>query len=302
MSLGRAERVGYFVWAASRSLSNRDRACPGCGSSRTHLVRRKYVVTTLWECSFCSLRFRMPKDDAEGPEAYYQRSYSEGFTTDCPSDAHLSVLLSTKFIGSPKDFGGYIAVLRASGLADGDKILDFGCSWGYGSWQLQQAGFRVYSYDISRPRAEYARAKLGCRVLDSPRHLPERVRCMFSSHVIEHLARPDLIWEIASTVLTEDGVIVSFCPNGAPAREFVAGRRRYDSLWGKVHPLMITPRFLKARSASHGYSACAYSTPYSLDDIAQSKSEGEDLTGDELCMVAKRVTQPRAVSTMGDRG
>jgi hypothetical protein len=258
-------------------------------------LRRKYVVTSLRECLCCSLRFRAPKDDAEASEGFYQRSYSEGFTTDCPSDAALAGLVSAKFCGSPKDFRQYISVLRALDLADGDKILDFGCSWGYGSWQLQQAGFRVYSYEISTPRAEYARAKLACEMVDSLQQMPEPVKCMLSSHVIEHLPRPDLIWEVASRVLTDDGLIVCFCPNGAAARESFLGAHKYDTEWGKVHPLVITPRFLKIRSAFHGYSACTYSTPYSLDDMAHYKSEGDDPTGNELCMVARRKNGPRAV-------
>ena len=61
-----------------------------------------------------------------------------------------SQLLSTRFAGEEKNYAGYIAVLHALGVAEGARMLDFGCSWGYGSWQLAQAGFAVEAFEISR--------------------------------------------------------------------------------------------------------------------------------------------------------
>jgi predicted SAM-dependent methyltransferase len=222
-------------------------------------------------------------------ENFYQKSYSQGFTTDCPSDEALAALCSTNFAGCEKNFGDYVGVLDAIGLNSGDSILDFGASWGYGSWQLKCAGFEVFSYEISRPRAEYARTKLHCNTLDSVKQLPQRVRCMFSSHVIEHLPNPNIIWEIANEVLTPDGVILCFCPNGDPGRESRIGAKQYHRTWGKVHPLLISPRFLRNASKRHGFSSKIYSTPYRLD-MMRERVEAQTIVGDELCMVASRLS------------
>ena len=284
-----SQKLRYFLWAGAQMWSDRDVGCPGCGSSKTREVRKKYLVTSLWECGCCGLRFRVPKDDESQSQEFYQRSYSAGFTTDLPSPEALNELRAKGFTGSEKDFKPYISVLNCLGLKSGDTLLDFGSSWGYGSWQLRQYGFTVLSYEISVPRADYARTALGCEMVGSFADLRGRIECLFSSHVIEHLPRPDVLWEIAKEVLVDDGLIVCFCPNGEPQRESRLGRRKYDNAWGKVHPLMVTPKFLINRSAFHGFAACTYSTPYNPDNIGCYKSDHE-VIGDELCMVARRTS------------
>jgi Methyltransferase domain len=287
MPLLDSQKIGYFTWALGRSLSAQDHGCPGCGSSRTSILRRKYLVTSLRECGACGLRFRTPKDDPAEAEEFYQERYSQGITTDCPSDESLASLIAHRFQGSEKDFRTYMSVIRAAGLSEGDSILDFGASWGYGSWQLSRAGFNVFSLEISAPRAEYAKTKLACNMIASVEELAQPVQCMFSAHVIEHLPDPELIWKVADRVLTDDGVIVCFCPNGEPAREELVGSRQYHHMWGKVHPVLITPGFLRSVSTRHGWTAAIYSNPYQPGRIINGQTE-DIPTGDELCMIARR--------------
>ena len=286
MTLPHAQKLEYFLWAANRARTTRDAACPACRGFDTHVLKRKYIVTALRECCSCGLRFRTPKDNQDTLEKFYQTSYSQGFTTDCPSDDVLAALCSKRFAGSARDFGEYIKVLNAVGLRSGDTILDFGSSWGYGSWQFRNAGFEVVSYEISKPRAEYSRKKLGCTTIDSVGELHGRVRCMFSSHVIEHLPNPNIIWQIANQVLTKNGVIICICPNGGPDRESYVGSKHYHQAWGKVHPLLINPRFLRNISGSHGFSTKVYSSPYQMDIIREGAIESP-IRGDELCMVGR---------------
>lgn len=269
-------------------VSDKSRHCPACTSFNTSLVRRKYFVTSLWECQSCGLRFRVPKDDASESIDFYQAEYSAGFTTDCPSDDVLALLIAKKFSDSGKDFTGYIDVLRAIGMQNGDSLLDFGASWGYGSWQFRDAGFRVLSSEVSKPRAAFARTKLSCEMVESIDNLHEPVKCLFSAHVIEHLPNPNLIWEVAQKVLTGNGFVVCFCPNGEPARELTLGVGRYDLAWGKVHPMLITPRYIQNICASYGFEARLYSSPYNMSEISNWKAS-DQITGDELCVVARRI-------------
>lgn len=126
--------------------------CPSCGSTESGLVQRKYFVTELRKCRQCKLLYRYPTDSEEDNSAFYQNSYDEGFTTNLPSEAELKILLLRGFQGHEKDSGTYLEVMRALKVRPGSKVIDFGCSWGYGSWQLQQAGFSVQGYEISRAR------------------------------------------------------------------------------------------------------------------------------------------------------
>ncbi|MGH9687627.1 MAG: class I SAM-dependent methyltransferase [Candidatus Acidiferrales bacterium] len=279
-----SQRVAYLRDSAWQNLGRRDLSCPACGSPGTKLIKRKHLVTELRECSSCCLRFRWPKDRPDDAHRFYQKQYSQGFTTDCPDDQSLAVLLSTGFRNSEKDFSSYVEVLKALGMQPGAAILDFGCSWGYGSWQLSQAGFEVFSYEISAPRARYAAEKLGCNVIESLEALPRKVNCFFSAHVIEHLPTPNLLWDAALDVLVPRGIIVCACPNGNPQREHVVGPD-YHKLWGKVHPLYITPDYVREVSKRRKLGVEVYSSPYDLSQIA-ARLQPANVAGDELLIVA----------------
>lgn len=101
----------------------------------------------------------MQKNNAQ----IYEKTYSQGVTTDLPSDDRLTELKQSNFANSEKDYLHYIKVLTQLGLTPGALIFDYGCSWGYGSYQLARAGFDVMSYEVAPSRRRYAKEKLaGC--------------------------------------------------------------------------------------------------------------------------------------------
>jgi 2-polyprenyl-3-methyl-5-hydroxy-6-metoxy-1,4-benzoquinol methylase len=274
----------YIAWAVRGWLSA-DRSCPGCGSARTRLLKRKHLVTALYGCATCGLMFRMPKSSAMEDESFYQHDYEQGGTTRLPDAQTLEELKCSSFAPLGLDYSGYITVLGAAGIRPGHTVYDYGASWGYGSWQFARAGYDVYSYEISRPRARYAEQCLKCQVVEEPEALPREVDCFFASHVLEHLAQPATLWRIAAQVLRPAGVAVLFMPNGEPCRE----RRdpeRYHQLWGRVHPLLLTSASVTSMAARHGFDVLTYSSPYDVEQIAA--RESGRLDGDELLVIARR--------------
>lgn len=266
-------KLDYLRWAFAR-FAMADRVCPGCGGATATSVKRKYLVTALYECENCHLRFRVPKDtEARAERLYRKEQYRQSFTTTMPGTEELDRLLGTKFGGTEKNFADYIRVLRGIGLGEGTQILDFGCSWGYGSWQMSEAGFSVKSYEIGRDRAEYARERLGCSMVDNLRDLDGAAGCFFSAHVIEHLPEPSIMFAEATRVLAPGGYFVCFCPNGNPAREKTD--EHYHQIWGKVHPLLITPEFMKWACERNNLSL-------------QAIRAGEGLLGPELLTIARK--------------
>jgi 2-polyprenyl-3-methyl-5-hydroxy-6-metoxy-1,4-benzoquinol methylase len=280
------DRIEYFMWAA-RQWPQSDTSCPACGSTATSLLRRKALVTALVRCQACCLRFRVPKDSPRENETFYQSQYQQGFTTDCPGADELAKLVHSGFRDTEKSYAAYLNVLNSAGLQPGDAICDFGCSWGYGSWQLMQAGYRVFPYEISRPRARYAEEKLGCHMLPDMDHVPEKMDCLFGAHVIEHLPDPNIIWEAAQKILKPHGKVVLFTPNGEPE---LAEQRpdSYHRLWGKVHPLLLSADALSAMADRFGFVGCGYSSPYEPSKIAHFVPG--QLAGDELLYIARRAT------------
>lgn len=279
-----SDKARYLVWAASRWPAA-DRSCPACGSRHTALVKRKYAVTGLCECARCRLLFRVPKGSLGEDSNFYEGQYEQGATTELPDDRQLETLKENSFRQIGKDYSGHIAVLRALGLNSGSVVYDYGSSWGYGSWQFCRAGYRVYSYDVATTRVRFGQQKLGLHIVPDAVDLPEQVDCLFASHVIEHLADPNLMWTTAVRVLKPRGVMVLLAPNGEPSRAQLDART-YHQLWGRVHPLLLSAASLTWMAEQYGFEGAGYSPPYELRQIEQGLPGRLD--GDELLFIARR--------------
>jgi SAM-dependent methyltransferase len=234
------------------------------------------------------LRFRVPKEDVRATGEFYQHDYDAGFTTTLPSEQELRVLLESGFRSQEKDFSRYIDVIRAAGIIPPARILDFGSSWGYGAWQLRRAGFDVVGYEIGEQRARFAAERLGIAMVSDIGSVNGSFDCFFSAHVIEHLPNPNVFWRAACAALKpERGTIVAFMPNGNPALE--TGREHYHALWGQVHPLLVTPEYVRRAASSHGFTTAVYSSPYDPALVASGRND-ERCRGSELAVVARRGT------------
>ena len=69
-------------------------------------------------------------------------------------------LIKTNFDGTEISYKNYLNVLINLDDRKNLELLDFGSSWGYGSFQLKKQGYKVQSYEISKPRSNYAKTKL----------------------------------------------------------------------------------------------------------------------------------------------
>jgi len=237
-------KLNYLVRSAIRATTAARLACPNCHETRSILVERKYGVTALRRCSSCLMMYRTPNDDPAEAAIFYNDAYTQGFTTDCPAPDELDRLKATDFAGQHNDYSYYISVLRDLGA--GPSLFDFGCSWGYGSYQFAKAGFDVRSYEISKPRAAYAAANLGVRLVPSVEEWaeahPHSVDVFFSSHVLEHVPSPSAVIKAAQRLLKPGGLFVAFFPNGSAAAR--ARNPQWSQLWGQVHPNFLDDIFL----------------------------------------------------------
>ena len=103
-------------------------------------MRQKYLVMAIVRCDGCYILFRVPTDPVGSSEEFYHGTYESGFTMDCPTLEDIKNLKTAHFRGMPKDFSGRLRLLEAHRLAKESRLFDFGASWGYGTWQLEQAG------------------------------------------------------------------------------------------------------------------------------------------------------------------
>jgi 2-polyprenyl-3-methyl-5-hydroxy-6-metoxy-1,4-benzoquinol methylase len=248
MSSGMLQRLrnktGYLLSSVGKRLAGGHLHCPSCGAAPAEKLDQKWLVTAFCRCACCRLLYRIPTSDAQENEAFYQEDYTEGFTTDLPSTAEIQELMATRFAGSEKNYAHYLAVLRALGVSPGVRLFDYGCSWGYGSHQLAAAGYQVDAFEISRPRAAYARSQFGVSMPDMETLLPASYDVFFSAHVIEHVPSPVAMMALGMRLLKPGGLWVCFSPNGSLTFRQRAPRD-WHLMWGQTHPQLVDEVFLQ---------------------------------------------------------
>lgn len=244
------ERINYLVTSLFKGILPGVNSCPFCKSplEEARVVDRKYMVTTLVECTQCSLLVRVPTDSPNESKEFYQSTYTQGYTTDCPSKDQLVELVRNNFIGTERDYSRYMRFFEANSVKPGSRILDFGCSWGYGVYQLEKGGYRAEGFEVSIPRAKYGRDHLGAKIHSSREELTGKFDVIFSSHVMEHLPDFSLINELLNTQLATGGLFVVVTPNGS--MDFMKSNfSSFHHLWGKVHPVLLSDKFVKRNFA-----------------------------------------------------
>lgn len=269
-----------------------DKKCPFCDSGDTELTGRRHVFLQLRTCKSCGLMFRWPKETPSFSEKFYQEAYSEGtYTTELPPPPMLQQFIANNFVGSPKDFAQQIGVLKE--LLPKGRVLDFGCSWGYGVYQLRQAGYDAFGFEISRPRAEHGRRQLKVEILDSLEDLhnlpSQSVDGIFASHVLEHLGSLKETFALFARILKPDGVVVIMVPNagGKTARELGVA---WPPLINEKHTLALDGRFFEKNMSSFGFKVLTLSEPYRASEIRNAMSQGSRLSaeGQELMVIGQR--------------
>lgn len=235
-------KIRYFLNSAYEQVRGRGFACPSCGSLQSRLICRKKWVTGLRRCVDCKLLFRAPTTSEKDSNTFYQNEYDAGFTTSLPNPSELKAYLADCFRGTPKDFRRYINLLESLGIKQGFKLLDFGCSWGYGSWQFAEHGFDVTGFEVSRPRMDYARDNLGVAATSDPSEIVGSFDVIFSAHVLEHVPLPRSTIDFALTRLKEGGLLVIITPNGSIERR-LNDERGWMRAWGLKHPNLLDELF-----------------------------------------------------------
>jgi SAM-dependent methyltransferase len=279
-------KVSYLL-RAIRDCHKRERSnCPSCGSNSGTPVQRKFLFTRLVRCASCRLLYRAPTDPPELYEDFYQHDYREGYTTDCPSREDLQALLNNRFIGSQRDYSTKIAFIRALGVPGGARVLDYGASWGYGTWQLRESGYDTTGYEIGRPRARYAREIIGLPVYDSFEKIRGPFDVFFSSHVLEHITKLRDLISLALKLLRPNGVFLAFTPNGCRERTSQSeNNEEYRHIWGLAHPVLIDAEFYHRAFAGRPKLLCT--SPYNMDEIGAWNKRFDlalNLEGNELAV------------------
>jgi 2-polyprenyl-3-methyl-5-hydroxy-6-metoxy-1,4-benzoquinol methylase len=280
-------------------------ACPSCGAPPGSVVDRKKLITYLRRCGACRLLYRTPTVEAGQNEDHYNSGGDLDFAATLPGSDRLAELVASGFSGQPGDFGPYLDVLAALGCRPGRRVLDFGCSWGYLSWQLSQAGYIVQGFEINRGSCRYGRDQLGIDARESLDGLDSPFDVVFSNHVLEHI--PSLSETIGRlwSMIRPGGLFIAFTPNGCEAAR-KSDPANWHAMWGSGHPNFLDEDFYKNlfRGAPKVLASTTHS-PYTKDrEMLKSWGNGEtddltlDLSGEELLFAARK---PDGTEQIGSR-
>jgi len=285
-------RSKFFLASLCKRMLQRGLACPACGSAKAECLDRKYAVVILVHCQICALMFRTPTTSVAEIAPYYQEDYQLGFTTEMPDATALAQLKAGKFRDIGKDFSDRLELLRRLGARPGQRLLDFGWSWGCGSWQFEQAGYEVQSFEISQPRADYARTMLNVNVKSALSGMAGQFDIFFSAHVMEHVPNPAETIRSALERLKPGGLFMALTPNGL-LQQRAANPEAWHQAWGLNHPNMLGEVFYARcfTGLPQFYAANPYGAAQ-LEDFAAGKTpSARPLEGGELlCAVRKTKT------------
>jgi SAM-dependent methyltransferase len=270
------QKIGYAVSGLSGRIGARA-VCPACKSEHGRRVDRKWFHSLI-ECDTCGLLHRYPIETAGQMAAFYNDGYAEpGLTTELPSPAELSALLASGFKGSIKDFSYHGNVIEAFGVPAKGRLLDFGANWGYASWQFARRGFNVTSYEISQPKAAFG-ANLGVTIHTDLASVGSGFDAVYSSHVLEHTPDPREVLMQQLALVKPGGLVIAHTPNGSSSWRAAAGRG-FSPVWGFVHPVLLTDRFVAHVAGPRPYFVSSNDRPENvsqwdrMSQLAQSTAE-----------------------------
>lgn len=159
------QKIRYFI---DSLLAFRQKIqCTYCRSEHCKEIDRKYLFTKLMECQNCHLYFRFPTDKKETNADFYQIDYRESdqITTELPDYLTLEQMKINGFRTANKNGDRHLDLFARLFPSESSlKIIDYGCSWGYLTYQFKKAGHQMQGYEISRPRAEYGIKQLDLEI------------------------------------------------------------------------------------------------------------------------------------------
>jgi 2-polyprenyl-3-methyl-5-hydroxy-6-metoxy-1,4-benzoquinol methylase len=177
------------------------------------------------------------------------------------------------------------------------RLLDYGCSWGYGVWQYRSAGYDASGFEIAKPKAEFGTTMLGLEIISDHTKLESFSSSSFdfvvASHVLEHLPQIDHTLRLFSRLLRQGGKLVVLVPNSS-CRLAQEWRGVWPFMISREHNLAFDAVWFQRNIGRYGFTPLFSSTKFGERFSSALAPYGEDtpaffrLPDEELLMVATR--------------
>lgn len=282
-------KLEYLLWGGLNYF--KPKKCPACSSSQNKVVDTKYFVTKLLECGNCKILFRHPTDDSDFNKKFYQSEYKENncLVTNMPDDAELIKMIDNNFLETDRNADriyDIIKLLFQEKELKQLKMIDYGSSWGYISYQLIQKGIQVESFEISESRALFGNHKLHLNIKTSEKELSGNNHIFFNSHVIEHHPNPTIMIENAKKLLKADGFFFCYCPNGSE-EFFNKDKKSFHSAWGLVHPFYLNKDYFVKQFKNNPFYIGSKLNPKGIKKMLNNEQFIDDISSGELLVISR---------------
>lgn len=283
-----APNIRFGLWCLGKIATAQPKTCPFCDGRDTVALGREKLLLQMRECRDCGLRFRYPKDTPTSAVAYYEGDYEageKGDKTSTPSPAELARLRETAYRGTDLDFSEKVAFVRRYG---GDRLFDYGCSWGYTLDQFRAAGCTVAGFELDRRRAAYGRQNLDVEIYSNAAdamNLPAgSFDTIFTNHCLEHVHDLRPVLGLFDRLLSPDGTLVIVVPNGSGP----VAKRMGAGMVSREHVASLTADFFARNLPAWGFQPRFMTEPYSGEPQDYRQGDDSTLVGKELVVVVRR--------------
>lgn len=156
----------------------------------------------------------------------------------------------------------------------GGRFLDVGCGVGLCLQMAEEMGYSAWGVEINERSATFARDRLGRRVVNSDLAAARFPDNFFSvvllSHVLEHLVRPQAVFDEIRRVLSPEGIVVVEVPNMSGLQVRLL-RERWPGWAPEMHVWQFTPRSLRQTLERFGFRVTAVTAAANMH-IAQPRN------------------------------
>jgi len=246
-------------------------------------MQRKKLLIEARKCQYCSLIYRWPIYFSDEPRSFYESSYDGQQATDLPASGELQQFLEKKFRGSAWDKKHRLDFIYRLVKCRG-TFLDFGCSWGYGTYQYTNLGFNVMGLDIDQYRVNFGRLHLGLDLRSNWKEFEKQTHfdVILADHTLEHIANLGETLEEFRVHSRPGTKLIVFVPNGGCKSARSLGVK-WGPFIGEAHTVAFTMEWFSKNLPRH----CFY--PRFFTSGGEPLSAGEYLSDEEeIALIATR--------------
>ena len=188
---------------------SKDQKCILCNSDNTVLQWKNVRGYGVRKCLDCSFLFLDEIKNEQELEEFYSENYFMASYAKSETDL-VSAAKNQKILYEATEYAELIKNHNPQAL----RVGEIGCSWGYLLYNLQNFGYSVKGYELSKTTANAGSNQLGVDITSGFFETQsDQFDVLILRHVLEHVPNPQDILSKIYASLSKDGLFILEGPN-----------------------------------------------------------------------------------------